>query len=104
MDYQEIIDKIKNLEIQGARNIAIAAIEAFGMKLKETQDETELKKAHDELVATRATEPALRNGLKYCLANYKNDPKIAEKAVQLILIVKTFYYPRLIRRTAYMEN
>ncbi len=80
MEYQEIIDKIKSLEIQGARNIAIAAVEAFGMKLKETQDEAELKKAHDELVATRATEPGLRNALKFCIENYKNDPDIAEKA------------------------
>lgn len=80
MEYQEIIDKIKSLEIQGARNIAIAAIDAFGMKLKETQDESELQKAYDELVATRPTEPALRNGLKYCLSNYKEDSEIAEKA------------------------
>jgi ribose 1,5-bisphosphate isomerase len=80
MEYQEIIDKIKSLEIQGARNIAIAAVEAFGLKLKETQDEAELKKAHDELVATRATEPALRNALEYCFANYKKDSEIAEKA------------------------
>lgn len=80
MEYQEIIDKIKSLEIQGARNIAIAAVEAFGLKLKETQDEAELQKAHDELVATRATEPGLRNALNYCFKNYKNDPDIAEKA------------------------
>jgi len=80
MEYQEIIDKIKSLEIQGARNIALAAIDAFGMKLKETQDESELKKAHDELIETRPTEPALRNGLHYCLSNYKKDSGIAEKA------------------------
>lgn len=79
MEYREIIDKIKSLEIQGARNVAIAAVEAFGIKLKETDDETELKKAHDELVATRPTEPGLRNALKFCMENYKNDPEIAEK-------------------------
>jgi len=80
MEYQEIIDKIKSLEIQGARNIAIAAIQAFGMKLDETQDEAELKKAHDELISTRATEPALRNALEYCYKNYKKDPEITQKA------------------------
>lgn len=80
MEYQEIIDKIKSLEIQGARNVAIAAIDAFGIKLKETQDESELKKAVDELIATRPTEPALRNALKYCLSNYKENSEIAEKA------------------------
>ncbi|MFC1810191.1 translation initiation factor eIF-2B [Patescibacteria group bacterium] len=82
MEYQEIIDKIKSLEIQGARNIAIAAAQAFGLKLKETDDPEELQKAHDELVATRATEPGLRNALKFCIENYKDDPKIAEKAVE----------------------
>lgn len=82
MEYNEIIQKIKDLEIQGARNIAIAAVEAFGLKLKETKDPEELQKAHDELVATRATEPALRNALKYCIENYKDDPEIAQKAVE----------------------
>jgi len=80
MEYQEIIDKIKSLEIQGARNIAIAAVKAFGLKLAETDDPEVLQKAHDELVATRATEPGLRNALKYCLENYKDDPEITKKA------------------------
>lgn len=76
MEYQEIIEKIKALEIQGAENIAVAAVEAFAMKLKETQDENELKKSYQELKETRPTEPGLRNALRYCLENYKEDPRV----------------------------
>lgn len=78
MTYQQIIDDIKALKIQGAEKIAVAAVEAFALKLKETKDPVELQKAHDELVATRPTEPALRNALKYCIKNFQNDPNIAE--------------------------
>ena len=37
--YNDTIQKIKSLEIQGAENIAIAGVRAFAEKLKETQDE-----------------------------------------------------------------
>jgi len=77
MTYQEIVDKIKSLEIQGAEKIALAAVDAFALKLKETQDEALLKQAAEELTATRPTEPALRNALKYCLQNYKDNPDVA---------------------------
>lgn len=76
MTYQEIIDKIKSLEIQGAEKIAVSAVEAFGLKLKETTDLSELQKAATELIDTRPTEPALRNALKYCLQNYAQNPDI----------------------------
>lgn len=78
MTYQQIINDIKALKIQGAEKIAVAAVEAFALKFKETKDPAELQKAHDELVATRPTEPALRNALKYCLKNFQSDPNIAE--------------------------
>ncbi len=77
MTYQEIIDKIRSLEIQGAEKIALAAVEAFGLKLKETSDEAALKKAAEDLTNTRPTEPALRNALKYCLQNYQQNPDVA---------------------------
>lgn len=80
MTYQEIIRKIKNLEIQGAQAVAIKGIEAFGIKLKETTDPNKLKKVIKELISLRSTEPALRNGLKYCFANrYEKD--IIKKAM-----------------------
>jgi ribose 1,5-bisphosphate isomerase len=77
MTYREIVDGIKSLQIQGAEKIALAAVEAFALKLKETQDEAALKTAALELTDTRPTEPALRNALKYCLQNYKTNPDVA---------------------------
>jgi ribose 1,5-bisphosphate isomerase len=81
MTYQEIIEGIKSLKIQGAEKIAIAAVEAFAIKLKETQDPADLEKARQELTATRATEPALRNALLYCIRNYKQNPDVANYVI-----------------------
>ncbi|MBU1992265.1 ribose 1,5-bisphosphate isomerase [Patescibacteria group bacterium] len=78
MTYEEIVSKIKSLEIQGAENIAKKAVEAFGIKLKETRDKTTLKTYVKELEETRATEPALRNALHYCLENYEKDKNVVE--------------------------
>lgn len=69
MTYKEIIRKIKSLEIQGAKNIAIKGIEAFGLKLKETNDLKILEKCAKEIISTRSTEPGLRNGIDFCLNN-----------------------------------
>ncbi len=81
MNYQEIVDGIKSLKIQGAEKIAVAAVEGFALKLKETQDPKELAKAYNELVATRPTEPALRNALSYCLKNYQSNPDVGQYVV-----------------------
>lgn len=79
--YTDTITGIKSLQIQGAENIAIAAVKAFGEKLGETQDEAVLKTAVSELSGLRETEPALRNALHYCLLNYKNDPKVVDTVI-----------------------
>lgn len=81
MNYDETLQKIKSLEIQGAENIAIAAVQAFSEKLKETPDEEKLQGYIRELSSLRETEPALRNGLKYCFLNFKKDPAVAETVV-----------------------
>jgi len=78
MEYQETIDKIKSLEIQGAEKIAIAAVKAFAIKLAETKDKTKLTQYYEELKATRPTEPALRNALRYCLDNYESNPNVID--------------------------
>lgn len=79
--YTETVQKIKSLEIQGAENIAIAAVKAFGEKLAETNDVEQLKAYIAELESLRETEPALRNGLKYALMNFKKDPKVIDTVV-----------------------
>ncbi len=81
MTYQQITQDIKDLKIQGAERIAIAAVEAFGLKLQETQDETQLKEAAEELKNLRSTEPGLRNAIEFCLQNYRNNPDVANTAI-----------------------
>jgi len=81
MTYEEIIEGIKSLQIQGATKIAMKACEAFGLKLAETKDRATLEKAVEELSAARSTEPGLRNALKFCLKNYETDPNVVEKAI-----------------------
>lgn len=76
--FTETVKKIKSLEIQGAENIAVKAVEAFATKLKETQSKAKLAKAVRELKSARATEPALQNALDYCLANYEKDSNIVK--------------------------
>jgi translation initiation factor 2B subunit (eIF-2B alpha/beta/delta family) len=61
-------EKIRKLEVQGARNVAIAAIKALEALAEETSTETrkqfmkQLEEARATLFASRATEPLMRNG------------------------------------------
>lgn len=71
MTYKDIAKGIKDLTIQGAEAIAIAAVDALSQVLESTSDQKKIQKAYDELIGLRATEPALRNALNYCLANFK---------------------------------
>ena len=85
MTYKEIINKIKSLEIQGAKNIAIKGVEAFGLKLKETSDRKLLEKYAKEIIATRSTEPGLRNGIDFCLNNVGKLKDPAAEAIKHFL-------------------
>ena len=87
----KVVDDIKELRIQGATNIAIQGVKAFssfGNKLVVSDLEAffnELKKAQEILSNARATEPALRNGLKYILYNLKRNAETVSKAKELVL-------------------
>jgi ribose 1,5-bisphosphate isomerase len=66
----EVAGKIERLEIQGATNIAIQAVKALSQELRDyygSKDEmgTLLMEAIRMLVESRATEPMMRNGLRY---------------------------------------
>lgn len=82
LSFDQTVKKIKSLEIQGAENIAIAAVEAFAQRLKETKNEQKLQKYAAELKSARATEPALVNAINYCLANYKKDKTAPQKVLR----------------------
>ena len=82
MTFQQILQNIKDLKIQGAQKIAVAAVEAFKIKLEEKASQEELEKSVVDLANARATEPALRNSLRYCLKNYQTEKNIAEKVIE----------------------
>ena len=90
---QATVKQIKRLEIQGARNVAIAAIKAIEILASQTQAPSkkdflrELTKAKDVLFASRATEPLMRNALRLIInrvdrSEEKNVKKLAETAAQ----------------------
>jgi ribose 1,5-bisphosphate isomerase len=73
----QVAEKIKKLEIQGARNVAKAAINSMrNVILHSSASESnpllkELLQAKDILFDTRPTEPAMRNGIRYVLYQTK---------------------------------
>lgn len=87
--YTETLAKIKSLEIQGAENIAVSGVRAFGEKLGEIQDPVLLKQYVEELSWARVTEPALRNGLAYCMRFFKERTKPTDVIEEVIEFFKT---------------
>lgn len=90
---QATVKQIRRLEIQGARNVAIAAIKAIEILASQTQAPSkkdflrELTKARDVLFASRSTEPLMRNALRLIInrvdrSEEKNVKKLAEIASQ----------------------
>ena len=76
-----VANKIRKLEVQGARNIAITAIKALEALAKETTSQTrkefieELKRAQAILFASRSTEPLMRNALRWIISQVENCTK-----------------------------
>ena len=73
----QVAKKIRDLEIQGARNVAKHAIRSMkGVILNSSASDPdllfkELLQAKDILFDTRPTEPAMRNGIRYVLYEAK---------------------------------
>jgi ribose 1,5-bisphosphate isomerase len=71
-------DKIRRIEVQGARNVAIAAIQAFQTLAEQTQAQTkpqllkELQDAQSLFTAARETEPLMRNAMRYIINQTQN--------------------------------
>ena len=71
MTVKETAARIKALEIQGATSIAVQAVKALGKEIRnlEWSQPTEVLEVLNEsivaLVESRATEPMMRNGVKY---------------------------------------
>ena len=88
-----VADRIRKLEVQGARNVAIVAIKALEALAEETTAKTrkefmeELKEARGTLFASRSTEPLMRNALRWIISQVENSSK--EKVDTLAEIVSS---------------
>jgi ribose 1,5-bisphosphate isomerase len=71
MDFNKIIKDIKSLKIQGAENVARAGVKA--LKLKHD------KNSINKIIATRPTEPCLRNAINFVLRDIKKNANLALK-------------------------
>ncbi len=102
--FNKVVGDIRDLRIQGATNIAVEGIKAFsalGERLEvSTLDDlfSELEKARQALAKARATEPALRNGLRYIIYNLREKASSIQEARD---IVNTFSleYVNLLRES-----
>lgn len=90
MSFKKTVDRIKNLEVQGAEDVAREAVKS----LKEVIEESKAKKisgvlaelyhAKNILFLTRPTEPCMRNALNYVLHDLDyDDPIEMAKAICL---------------------
>ena len=93
---KDTAEKIKRLEIQGARNVAIAAIkaiEASAIRTK-TQSKTqllkELSEAKTSLFASRETEPLMRNAIRWIVNQVEsNTEKKTAKLTRIVSVAST---------------
>lgn len=104
-------ERIKRLEVQGARNVAITAIKAIEEEAKESKAKQkgeflrELSEAKDILFASRETEPFMRNAIRYVMhAVEKSDEKKVKELVDLISSVSKQFLENLKRSKEEIAN
>jgi len=74
-------EKIRKLQVQGARNVAITAITAIETLAKQTRVKTkkeflkELLKAKETLFVSRETEPLMRNAVRLIINQVEKSPE-----------------------------
>lgn len=88
---QSTVKRIKRLEVQGARNVAIAAIKAVEALADRTEAPTkkdfvrELVKAKDIFFSSRLTEPLMRNALRLIVNTVeKNEERNVKKLAEIV--------------------
>ena len=95
--FLKVVEDIRSLHIQGATNIAVEGIKAFSSLIKRIETSslenlfTELEKARHVLATARATEPALRNGLRYILYNLHEKASSIQEAKEIAEIFSQEY-------------
>jgi ribose 1,5-bisphosphate isomerase len=84
-------DRIKRLEVQGARNVAITAIKAIEEGAKKSKAKgkkallNELSEAKEVLFASRETEPLMRNAIRHVIHSVESSVK--ETVKELVGVV-----------------
>ena len=79
MSFKETVDRIKNLKVQGAENVAIEAVKSLKEVVKESKSKNiagilaEIYHAKNLLFLSRPTEPCMRNALNYVLHDLEYD-------------------------------
>jgi len=97
-------ERIKRLEVQGARNVAITAITAIEEEAKESKAKKKeeflkgLSEAKNILFASRETEPFMRNAIRYVMHTVeKSDKEKVKELVDLISSVSKQFLENLKR-------
>lgn len=91
-------EKIRKLEVQGARNAAIAAVNALQALSHETKAQSkseylaELKRAQEIVFGTRETEPLMRNAIRCLIGQVKDSSsqKVNELCSMLVSSADVF--------------
>ncbi|MGD6934977.1 MAG: translation initiation factor eIF-2B [Candidatus Bathyarchaeia archaeon] len=93
-------ERIRKLEIQGARNAAIAAVKAIQTLARQTETTTktelltELCEAQKIIFATRETEPLMRNAIRCLIGQVQNSStqKVPELCSMLVVGADEFLH------------
>jgi len=99
-DTGRIIKDIKSLKIQGATNVAKAALRVLHNEYLQNKDPAHINEIINKLHRTRATEPMMRNALKYYLHLVKKRGETPTQAFKKIL--NYFEYSK--RKIAYFGS
>ena len=102
-EVKQICREIRMLKIQGAREIAKAAVKALGLQAKKSKAKKplefigELVEAADALAATRPTEPMLRNSLRNAIRHVfvqirKNKATTVKQLKQIVTAEEANYF------------
>lgn len=91
-------EKIRNLQVQGARNVAIAAVKAIQIQAEQTKAKNktqfldELKEAQTIFSASRETEPLMRNAIRWLITQTQNanSEKVDEISKIVVSSAKSF--------------
>ncbi len=90
---KDTAERIRKLQVQGARNVAIAAVKAIQTQTEQTKAKnkvaflSEFKEAQTILVASRETEPLMRNAIRWL--STKAQDADTEKVAELKRLVSS---------------